>query len=198
MSAIYHYTIPSYSEILTVRAAYLAAPDVFFPDSDQRAETKKAILAEKNITGVYPSDTKIVNFSFSKETAAEIFKCNIDLMNGCEVILAKMVPFRGPSMDPGTITELVYGATTGKLVIGYYEGDTKLYTQRLIEHYKNDVTGGGDGPIIASDGTSIENFGQEDNLMIPGFIKMSGGEIYPTFQEAVDNVQRLWDKKRGA
>jgi nucleoside 2-deoxyribosyltransferase len=175
--------------------AYLAGPDVFKPNSEEIAKNKKSILLGKNITGIYPSDNKIENFSFSPETAAKIFWCNIDLMNGCDVILANMTPWRGPSMDPGTITELVYGANT-KLVIGYYEGETKPYSQRVIEHYNNDVTGGGDGPIIASDGTSIENFGQEDNLMIPGFIKMSGGEIYPTFQEAVDNVQRLWDKKR--
>lgn len=175
--------------------AYMAGPDVFKPNTDQIAETKKAILAERNITGIYPSDTKIDNFSFSKETAAKIFTCNIELMNESDVIVANMTPWRGPSMDPGTITELTYGATKGKLVVGYYEGDTKAYTQRVVDYYDHQVTGDGSGPIIASDGNSIENFEQEDNLMIPGFIKMSGGEIFPSFEEAADNIQRLWDKK---
>jgi len=175
---------------------YFAGPDVFYKDSDQIAENKKAALQAREITGIYPSDNKIENFSFSKETAAKIFQCNIDLMDECDVILANMTPWRGPSMDAGTISEIVYGATKGKLVIGYYEGDVPLYTERVVSHYKGKVSRNENGSITAlEDNTSIENFEQKDNLMIPGFIKMSGGKIYNSFEEAVDNIQRLWNEK---
>lgn len=183
---------------MTVLQAYLAGPDVFKPNPMEVGNAKKETLAKKNITGLYPMDPQISNFQHDKATGRKIFAENVALINKSHVILANMTNFHGPSMDVGTATELAYGAAMGKLVIGYYEknDEEKLFTQRVIKHFKGNVTQNSQGDYIAPDGTTIEDFKETDNLMIPGFIAMSGGEIYDSFEEAVTNIHNLWSRKQ--
>jgi nucleoside 2-deoxyribosyltransferase len=153
---------------MTALTVYLAPPDVFLPDSRANEEAKKATLARRNVTGVSPMDNKIDDFNVSSERLLEIYNCARERRDQCNVILANLTPW-------GTIHELTYEVTKGRLVIGYYEGNPKLYAQSVIKHYKMENTNTG---------------------KVLKFIKESGGEIYSSFEEAVNNIERLWMAKQ--
>jgi nucleoside 2-deoxyribosyltransferase len=178
--------------------AYLAGPDIFFPNSKEREINKKDLLDKQNIKGVYPLDNEINEFDYTLKTAKKIFDSNVQLIEKSQVIVANLTPFRGPSADSGTIAELAYGAARGKLVMGYYEGPVELFTKRTITFYNDAVERNDQGQNIASDGTMIEDFKDTDNLMIRGFIEMSGGEICDSFEECAKKIPLLWEKKMAA
>ena len=77
-------------------------------------------------------------------------------MNKCDLIIANMTSFRGPSMDVGTAFEIGYMTAQGKPVWGY-SLDGRLYCDR-IEHRN----------CIDTKGMSVEAFDMADNLMMVG------------------------------
>ncbi len=48
-----------------------------------------------------------------------IFRADIAMMEACDVIIANLTPFRGPSADAGTLTEIGWFLGRGKPVFGY-------------------------------------------------------------------------------
>ncbi len=146
---------------------YLAGPDVFLPEPLKIARAKQEICQAYGFVGLFPFDANLDLSNLSPfEMGIAIYTSNIELMDSCDLIIANMTPFRGPSMDVGTAFEMGYMAAQGKPVFGY-TNDERLYTQRVTVS-----TPGWD-----ANGMSIESFEMADNLMLEGAIFTSGGVL---------------------
>jgi len=168
---------------------YLSGPDVFFPNAIEIGQAKKEICARFGLEGVYPLDA---DFSILLEMKAPAdmgyasFRLMVELMDGCDLVIANMTPFRGPSMDVGTAVEIGYMHGRGKPVFGY---------TNVVADYADRV---------APDGFTIEPFGLIDNCMVEGPVHETGalvirhaapaGEVYTCldgFTECVRQAARL-------
>ena len=139
---------------------YLAGPDVFFPNALRIGEETKRICAEHGFEGVFPLDAKL-EFD-GLEPAAQGHRCfdaMVELMDACDLIIANLTPFRGPSMDVGTAIEMGYMHGRRKPVFGY---------TNVLEDYANRVE---------PDGFFVEHFGLADNLMVEGPIYRTGARV---------------------
>ncbi len=139
---------------------YLAGPDVFFPNALDVGESKKAICAESGFQGVFPLDAKLELAGLPpKEQGYYCFDAMVELMESCELVIANLTPFRGPSMDVGTAVEIGYVHGRGKPVFGYTNIATD-YAER-----------------VAPDGFFVEAFNLADNLMVEGPIYKTGAQV---------------------
>ncbi|NJK37530.1 MAG: nucleoside 2-deoxyribosyltransferase [Oscillatoriales cyanobacterium RM2_1_1] len=147
---------------------YLAGPDVFLPDPLKIAHEKQTICQKYGFVGRFPLDQTLDLEQLSPwDAGLAIYRSNIQLMNDCDLIVANMTPFRGPSLDAGTAFEMGYMTALGKPVFGY-SNDGRLYGAR--------VTGQGT-PLRDHLEMLIEQFEMVDNLMIEGAIAESQGAI---------------------
>ena len=106
---------------------------------------------------------------------------NEQLIQSCDVLIANLTPFRGPSADAGTVYELGLARGLGKSVFGY-SNSASPYLARVWSQFGwvNTQTGqlqqpGPPGEIRDRNGHKIEEFELHDNLMIEGGIRLSGG-----------------------
>lgn len=138
---------------------YLAGPDVFLPDAVDVGEAKKRLCADYGLEGVFPLDRPIDHLDGLPldEVGLGVFDVCVALMDDCDLAIANMTPFRGPSMDVGTAVEMGYMYAQGKPVFGY----------------TNAAAGYADRVTV--DGFHIEPFGLSDNLMAPGTVARSTG-----------------------
>ncbi|HEY9642317.1 MAG TPA: nucleoside 2-deoxyribosyltransferase [Coleofasciculaceae cyanobacterium] len=144
---------------------YLAGPDVFLPEPLKAASAKQEICAKYGFEGMFPFDQELDFSALSAfEAGMAIYRSNVTLMDRCDLIVANMTPFRGPSMDVGTAFEMGYMAAQGKPVFGY-SNDCRVYADRVPA-----ITPGWD-----EQGQSIEPFEMHDNLMLEGAIYTSDG-----------------------
>ncbi|MCP4608605.1 MAG: nucleoside 2-deoxyribosyltransferase, partial [Planctomycetes bacterium] len=83
---------------------YLAGPDVFFPNAAEISEAKKQICAQYGFEGVFPLETdfsRISELDSLEEQGHKSFDLIVELMDSCDLVIANLIPFRGPSMDVG-------------------------------------------------------------------------------------------------
>jgi nucleoside 2-deoxyribosyltransferase len=140
--------------------AYLAGPDVFFPDAIAIGNSKRKICSAHGIEGVFPLDAKFDLAGLSpQEQGYRCFDAMVDLMQHCDFAIANLTPFRGPSMDVGTAVEIGYMHGLGKPVFGY---------TNVLESFSERV---------GEDGFFVEPFGLVDNLMVEGPVARSGGSV---------------------
>lgn len=132
--------------------AYLATPAVFRPDAKAYGEKLKAICSEYGINGVFPLDNECTNSS-------GIYRNNMFAIQDCDVILADVSPFRGPSLDVGVSFEIGYAMGLGKAVVAY---------NVPYSHYKTRVYIDQDGRSDSYDydDWNVEDFCLTDNLML--------------------------------
>ena len=152
---------------------YLAGPDVFFPEAAEIARRKKAICAEFQMEGLSPFDNEVVvDPAQPQDAARRIYEGNIRLMDSADAIIANLTPFRGVSADVGTAFELGFCAARGMPLFGYSEtGDE--YIQRVRGTLALPA-----GAEADEQGSSIENMGHADNLMLIESILRSGGAFF--------------------
>lgn len=144
----------------------MAGPDVFFQDALSIAEQKKNILKEHNLEGHHPFDNSVQTENLEPEEIAQlIFKENVAMMDRCDLIIANLTPFRGPSADVGTVFELGYMFAKDKPIFGYSNID-ESYLKRVQEHNNAPVTSDDNGMLWDDDNLNVENFNLRDNLMI--------------------------------
>ena len=160
---------------------YLAGPDVFRENAVEHGEYLKQICSEQWVTGLYPMDKEIENFSNNAETAIEIFRWNIELIIESDAILANMQRFRWPSMDVWTAWEMWMWYGLKKYIV-WYNTDH----QTMIDFiHKNDI-------VLWEKFPHVENFWLSDNLMTIG----SCDYIAKNFREAllhiVDQYNNVW------
>ena len=160
--------------------AYLAGPDIFLPEARQWAERKKAICARHGLIGVSPLDQLPDQPS---DWAAlpkwqRIALRNETLIRSCDVMIANLTPFRGPSADVGTVYEVAFMRAIGRPVFGYAT-TASGFTQRTSDFASGQggTVTGPDGSLRDAQGMLIEQFGLFDNLMIEAVILASGGRL---------------------
>jgi nucleoside 2-deoxyribosyltransferase len=177
--------------------AYLAGPDVFFPQAKDIGRQRIAYLQTLGVIGHFPLDTELPAELLKNPAQAIRFigdaneKMMLDCCRGGRIglILANMSPFHGPSMDVGTAFEAGFMSALSykeNVIIIGYTSDMRSFEDRVVE----EIYGGwsnithADGIPHGPDGTMIEAFGGADNLMITNAIVRTGGDIFPTFEDA--------------
>jgi nucleoside 2-deoxyribosyltransferase len=148
--------------------AYLAGPDVFLPDAAEHARRKVAICARHGITGRPPvsEDPESLASLPHDEAWRAIFRECSAMMEECDIIIANLTPFRGPSADAGTLVELGWFLGRGRPVFGYSNAALP-FAERSRRHVEAVAD-----PLP---GLAVEGFGLPDNLMIPGAVLAGGG-----------------------
>lgn len=130
---------------------YFAGPDVFRYDAPSYFYHELQNKCEKEII------TPLIPLDFDLTQSIDIYQKNISLIKECDVVLANLDPFRGPSLDSGTAFEIGYAIAINKIVIGYYTYDAFLSYKDRME------------PVFweySKEYPLIEDFGLSDNLMI--------------------------------
>ena len=148
--------------------AYLAGPDVFLPSAGEHAARKVAICARHGIVGRPPLNEDIESLRRLPEHEAwrAIFGKDLAMMEECDIIIANLTPFRGPSADAGTLVEVGWFLGRRKPIFGYSNSATP-FAERSRRHFE-----------VVPDpipNLSVEGFGMPDNLMIPGAVLEGGG-----------------------
>jgi nucleoside 2-deoxyribosyltransferase len=175
------------------RRIYLAGPDVFLRDAQDLATRKKQLCRDHGYEGAFPFDT-VLDFTNlgPRDKAMRIYASDIALMESCDICIAQMTPFRGPSMDVGTAFEMGYMRAQGKPVLGYTNvaGDIGARTAGFF---------GGparlgrreNGIVEDPEQLMIEGMGMVDNLMLDGGVISSGFEIEVTDVPAAERYRDL-------
>lgn len=169
-----------------MKRIYLAGPDVFFPDASTHFERLRARCAELGLDGIPPSDGGLSSGSSGSgdEIAERIFRANLELIRGCDGLVANLMPFRNPlEPDSGTVFELGFAVALGKPVAAFLPGCERTYEERTIEQYgcERDASG------MAWDaryGFLVESFGQKANLMLS-----RSTPIFPSFEMALRDLR---------
>jgi nucleoside 2-deoxyribosyltransferase len=156
---------------------YLAGPDVFLPDAVAFADEKRRRCARYGFVGRSPVDNEVDISSLPKlDAARRISADNEEMIRQCDLVIANVTPFRGPSADVGTVYEMGYARALGLPVFAYTNcGGTLL--ERTRELLGNDISQGSAGKCEDRYQLSVEDFGCIDNLMIVGAVLGSGGEV---------------------
>lgn len=145
--------------------AYLAGPDVFFPDAVAHAARKVEICRRHGLHGLPPLNEDIETVAAS-DIWRVIYEKDIAMMERSDIIIANLTPFGGASADAGTLIEVGWFLGKGKPVFGY-SNSSETFEVRMRKQL---------GERHADFG--IEGFHLPDNLMIVGAVS-SGG--YPVF-----------------
>jgi hypothetical protein len=97
------------------RRVYLAGPDVFLPNAAALLERKQELCAKHGFVGLSPFDNEVDRSGLSKhEVALRIGAANEEMIRSCDLVIANLTPFRGPSA--GRFTKWVL---RGRLVCRY-------------------------------------------------------------------------------
>ncbi len=148
--------------------AYLAGPDVFLPDARGHVRRKVAVCARHGILGRPPlnEDAESLGALPDEEAWQTIFRKDLAMMEECDIVIANLTPFRGPSADAGTLIEVGWFLGRGKPVFGYSNAAVPFSerSRRQVEAVADPLPG-----------LSVESFGLPDNLMIPGAVLAGGG-----------------------
>lgn len=141
---------------------YLAGPDVFSPSALEIGKEKKRVCAQYGFEGVYPLDAhfdELLDLDSPVDMGHATFDLMVELMNSCDLVIANLTPFRGPSMDVGTAVEIGYMYGCGKPVFGY-TNVVKDYAER-----------------VEPDDFFVESFGLVDNVMVEGPVYRSSAVV---------------------
>jgi nucleoside 2-deoxyribosyltransferase len=147
---------------------YLAGPDVFLPYAVEFGRHKVEVCARHGLIGLYPLDNAIARAA--ADASLQIFRGNEAMMNAADAIIANLTPFRGPGADAGTAYELGYMAARGKLCLGY-SNDPGLYAERIARVSDLKTS---EGRLTDAQGSTVENFGFADNLMMIHALDLHG------------------------
>ena len=159
---------------------YLAGPEVFLANCEKLAKTKKQICESYEFVGVFPLDTELDLCGHSRSKQGHLIsEANEALMHSCDLLIANMTPFRGPSMDVGTAFEVGFMRSLGRPVLAY-SNTIGSYFERVEQYHIGALQPrrGENGQFEDAQGFLVESFDMIDNLMIDGAVLSSGGEVY--------------------
>lgn len=163
---------------------YLAGPDVFFANVEERLARLEAQCRLLGFTPIRPVDGAQLP---SEEAAQAIFDGNMSRIRSCDAVLANLCPFRGPvEPDSGTVFELGAACALGKLVVGYGV-DPRVPLRARIETELG-LAAGPDGLWDANCGARVEDFGLPLNLML--------GVSVPCFPTSLEALEALALRRR--
>jgi nucleoside 2-deoxyribosyltransferase len=159
---------------------YLAGPDVFLPDAVDIGRRKVELCKRHGLIGLYPLENTVD--PETKDASLRIFRGNETMMIEADAIIANLTPFRGPGADAGTVYELGYMVGRGKLCLGY-SNDPSSYADRVREF--TDVNSR-DGRLTDAQGSTVEDFGLADNLMMIHALDLHGCALVTPRQAPAD------------
>ncbi len=169
-----------------MRTVYLAGPDVFLPDAVAVGRRKKELCAKYGFEGLYPFDDEIRTTSQNERRDRLIYRANEEMIRRAEFGICNLTPFRGASADAGTVFELGMLVGLGKKVFGYTNVvDDLLDRSRRIDTVTLDR---GENEWRDSNGMTVENFGNADNLMIDNALIEHGGHAMVRHRAGPDNL----------
>ncbi len=184
---------------------YLAGPDVFYPQAQERLSDKRIQLEKSNLIAFTPLDNQVdFNNKPKDKIAFEIAHNNEAIMQSSNVILANLENWhQSPSADVGTAFEIGFMSARYErnpnqvLIIGYYpNGIPDTFSKRVMEKIGVSENPSNGDSVFDAMGYMVENFDLEDNLMLINAIHKSGGQIYASYSEAVSNIDTLWQQKQ--
>ena len=155
-------------------SAYNAGPDVFFPDPVAHARRRVEICARYGILGRAPLDNEVD--TSGPDASRQIYRNNRDMMLSCDIIIANLTPFRGPSADDGTAFEVGFFDAMDRPSFAYSNSAGLLAprTRTFLSSMPDPA------PF------SVEGFGLPCNLMLPHAVLDRGGLPMFTPSDGVD------------
>jgi nucleoside 2-deoxyribosyltransferase len=161
----------------TPKRVYLAGPEVFLVNAREIGEHKKALCRKYGFEGVFPRDNEVgIKGKSPNEIGLCISAVNEGLIKTCDLVIANITPFRGPSADVGTAYEMGFAHALGKTVFAY-TNIVSPFTERTIKALNAEVKRSSDGKLRDALGMFIEEVDLTDNLMIDGCIHASGKRL---------------------
>jgi nucleoside 2-deoxyribosyltransferase len=168
---------------------YLAGPDVFLPEAIAIGERKKQLCKKYGFDGLFPFDNEIAPGISNERVDTLIFRANVAMIRRADFGIFNLTPFRGPSADVGTVFELGMLVGLEKPAFGYTN-----VAESLFERVAAGTAISRD-PAYAvwrdSDGMTIEDFGNADNLMIDAALAGQGHPIIRCSTPAADRFRNL-------
>lgn len=156
---------------------YLAGPEVFLLNAKEIGENKKTLCEKYGFEGIFPIDNEIdTKNKTPREIGLSISNLNEELIKNCDIVVANMTPFRGPSADVGTAYEMGFAHALGKKVFAY-TNVALPFTERTKKALNSNVNRGGDGRLRDANGMLIEENELVDNLMLDGCVHGSSRQI---------------------
>ncbi|MCL2476585.1 nucleoside 2-deoxyribosyltransferase [Candidatus Bathycorpusculum sp.] len=153
---------------------YLAGPEVFLRNALEFGHQKKSLCAKYGFEGVFPIDTELdISNKSPREAGLLISATNERLIETCDLLIANLTPFRGPSADVGTSYELGFARGLGKKIFAYTNTSIP-FTQRTLYETGLPATVSAQRCADKND-MAIEQWGFIDNLMLDGGVLNSGG-----------------------
>jgi nucleoside 2-deoxyribosyltransferase len=156
---------------MIARRVYLAGPEVFMRNARAMAAAMVRLCADYGFVGVSPADNQIDMSGYTKhEAALHIAASNERKIRECDLVIANLTPFRGPSADVGTAYEVGFAHALGLPVFAFTNvaGTLLDRTRRTagisISHHAS-------GSFEDDDQMAIEDFEGFDNLMLSGGIE---------------------------
>jgi nucleoside 2-deoxyribosyltransferase len=168
---------------------YLAGPEVFFPNARDLLDVKIRLARDIGFDPVAPGDLEVPPARSKREFGENIYRVDEQLMKQADAIIANLTPFRGLHADIGTVFELGYMCGRGKPAFAYSNVVDNSFV-RLLRYYDGQVEAAPDGRKRGKDGSLVDDFGMNENLMIDGGIAASGG-VFETHQ--ANDVERYSD-----
>ena len=106
----------------------------------KKSTNKRKTLCQKyGFEGIFPLDNEIdTKNKTPKEIGVCISAVNEELIRSCEVVIANLTPFRGPSADVGTVYEMGFAHAPGKKALGY-TNVAAAFTERTIKALNSKV-----------------------------------------------------------
>lgn len=136
---------------------YLAGPDLFFPDAEERYSRLKAMCTAHGLDGVAPTDGQTFPIERTLECARRIRHHDLATMHSCDAVLANITPFLGLEPDSGTSYEMGDADAHGMPVASYCTDG--LDTARRAERLGRDLN-------LIPACVDVEDFGLYANLML--------------------------------
>jgi nucleoside 2-deoxyribosyltransferase len=162
---------------MTLIRIYLAGPEVFLANAKEIGEHKKTLCRKYGFEGVFPLDNEVdAKNKSTKELGLRISEVNENLIKTCDMVIANITPFRGPSTEVGTTYEMGFAHALGKKVFAYTNVAVPS-TERTIKALNMEVKRSNDGKLRDIHGMFIEELNLTDNLMIDGCIHASSKRL---------------------
>jgi nucleoside 2-deoxyribosyltransferase len=148
---------------------YLAGPEVFLPDPLAVSRAKIEACTARGFIGVSPVDNKIdVSNCSGHEAALRIAAANEAAIRSCDLMIANVTPFRGPSADVGTAYEIGFARMLGLPVFAYTNVAGTLLAR--MQQDPGAVMQRGTNRFEDRDHMAVEDYEGFDNLMLSGAI----------------------------
>lgn len=171
---------------------YVAGPDIFKRNASEIYGGYVALCKQYGVECLYPNDDTIEPADTREAFALNIYRANINMIGRCDIVLANVEPFRGPSMDVGGAFEIGHARAVGKPVVGFTPEPLNAYFQRLKDYY-GEIEPGDMGFRSKSDGILLEDFGLTENLMIAHALD---GPVQTGFEQALQHALELYNDKQ--